>query len=164
MTRTLIPPQLRRTAGLICSFFLIVILCTSCSKKPDTGQDAKVTTLGSIEVTAKLLEIKGDLPDIAMYDYAFVMKYEVLEVHRGNLDTSLIYVGHYNPLKPRASVADERVPEIGGNIKRFKALDVHRMALEVPIDDYYMGGIINRYFEESKEPVYWAVWSNSVVK
>lgn len=164
MTRTLIPAQLRRSANLICSFFLIVILCTSCSKKPDTGRDAKVTTLGSIEVTAKLLEIKGDLPDIAMYDYAFVMKYEVLEVHRGNLDARFIYVGHYNPLKPRDSVADERVTEIGGNIKRFRALDVHRMALEVPIDDYYMGGIINRYFEESKEPVYWAVWSNNVVK
>ena len=82
MTHTLIPARLRRSAGLICSFFLIVILCTSCSKKPDTGRDAKVTTLGSIEVTAKLLEVKGDLPDIAMYDYAFVIKYEVLRMFR----------------------------------------------------------------------------------
>jgi len=34
------------------------------------------------------------------------------------------------------------------------------MALEVPIDDYYMGGIINRYFGEETGPIYWAVWTN----
>lgn len=140
------------------------VLCLSCSKKPDAGADSKVTTLGSIEVTARLVEIKGDLPNIPMYDYAFVMKYQVLQVHRGKVDGDAIYVGHYNPLKSRDRVADARAPQIGGNLRQFRPGDVHRMALEVPIDDYYMGGIVNRYFEESKAPIYWALWTNSVVK
>jgi hypothetical protein len=38
------------------------------------------------------------------------------------------------------------------------------MALEVPIDDYYMGGIINKYFGESEDPIYWALWTNLVIK
>jgi len=34
------------------------------------------------------------------------------------------------------------------------------MALEAPIDDYFMGGIVNKYFGQSTEPIYWAVWTN----
>ncbi len=141
-----------------------VCVCASCGKKPETGQDEKVSSLGSIEVTARLVEIKGDLIDDPLYDYAHVMKYEVLEVHRGDVNEPVIYVGHYNPAKPRDSVADARVGDIGGNVKKFKAGDIHRMALEVPIDDYYMGGIINKYFDSSTGPVYWAVWTNRVVR
>jgi len=164
MTRARKPGDPSRTTSLILLSLLAPALCLSCSKKPDTGADSKVTALGSIEVTAKLLEIKGDLPNIPMYDYAFVMKYQVLQVHRGKVDGDTVYVGHYNPLKPRAVAADARAPQIGGSVKKFKPGDIHRMALEVPIDDYYMGGIINRYFEESKAPIYWALWTNSVVK
>ena len=164
MTRIPVRAGLRLNITFPLLLLLAGILCVSCSKKPDEGEDTNVTTLGSVEVTAKLVEIKGELPDIPMYDYAFVMKYEVLTVHRGKLGTDTIYVGHYNPLKPRASVADARVPGIGGNLKRFKVADTHRMALEVPIDDYYMGGIINRYFGQNKEPIYWGVWTNRVVK
>jgi len=45
-------------------------------------------------------------------------------------------------------------------VKRFKPGNVYRMALEAPIDDYYMGGIINRYFDEYKGVIYWAVWAD----
>jgi len=141
-----------------------VSVCASCAKKPDTGEDEKVTSLGSVEVTARLAEIKGDLIDDPLYDYAHVMKYEVLEVHRGDVTEAVIYVGHYNPAKPRDSAADARVGDIGGNVRKFRAGDIHRMALEVPIDDYYMGGIINKYFDSGTGPVYWAMWTNRVVR
>jgi hypothetical protein len=154
----------RRINILVISMLCVLNLCVSCSKKPDTGEDAKVTTLGSIEVTAQLLEIKGKIIDDPLYDYAHVMKYKILEVHRGKVDKDTIYVGHYNPAEPRRSVADARVSEIGGNLRSFRAMDIHRMALEVPIDDYYMGGIINKYFGESEDPIYWALWTNLVIK
>jgi hypothetical protein len=145
---------------------LVVLTGASCAKKTDTGADPKVTTLGSIEVTARLEEIPGEIRNDPLYDYAHVMKYKVLEVHRGKVDKDTIYVGHYNPAKPRDSVADARVEKdkIGGNLKQFRVGDVHRMALEVPIDDYYMGGIINKYFGQVNDPIYWAVWTNQVVK
>ena len=36
------------------------------------------------------------------------------------------------------------------------------MALEGSIDDHYMGGIVNKYFGQDTEPIYWAVWTNLV--
>ncbi|RJP33289.1 MAG: hypothetical protein C4527_05125 [Candidatus Omnitrophota bacterium] len=145
-------------------FLLICIVGLSCASKPDSGEDAQVTTMGNFEVTAQLEEIKGDLIDDPLYDYAFVFKYKVLETHRGNLDTETIYVGHYNPLKPRETVADVRSGKIGGNLKKFRVGDVHRMAMDVPIDEQFMGGIVNRYFEENVSPIYWAVWTNRVIR
>lgn len=143
----------------------LVLLGISCAKKAQPAAvDPNVTTRGSIEVTAQLEEIRGDLIDDPMYDYAHVMKYKVLQVHRGKVDKDVIYVGHYNPAEPRNSVKDARVQEIGGNVKQFRVGDVHRMAMEVPIDDYYMGGIINKYFDEVKDPVYWAIWTDKAAK
>ena len=156
-----IPPWLAWLAVLAC--------CGSCGRQVDTGEDPNVTAKGSFEVAAQLVEIRGQLPDLPNYNYAFVMKYKVLEVHRGKIDGETIYVAHYNPHKPRDAAADAAAKQIGGNLKRLEPGDVHRMALEVPIDDYYMGAIIDRYFDEKKaqqstEPIYWAVWTNRVVK
>jgi hypothetical protein len=69
-----------------------------------------------------------------------------------------IFVGHYNPLKPRARAADKFVPNVGGNVDAFRVGDVHRMALEAPLDDFYMGGIIDKQFNE-KGTRYFAVWT-----
>ena len=58
---------------------------------------------------------------------------------------------------------DARAGDIGGNLKRFRVGDTQRLALELPIDDYYMGGIINKYFGQIDDPIYWAVWTNQVI-
>ena len=145
---------------------VLLIICTVpiffCSPKKDTGEDSEVTTRGRFEVTARLTEIRGEFINRDLYDYAFVMQYAVQKIHRGSIDTDTIYVAQYNPQKPRREIADDRVGDIGGTVDEFRPGDIHRMALEVPIDDYYMGGIVNRYFEEYSGPVYWAVWTNKV--
>ena len=123
-----------------------------------------MTAMGVFEVTARLLEIPGEFPDDPLYDYAYILKYEVTEVHRGELDTGTIYIGHYKPLKPRAGVADIRSGEIGGTLEKFRVGDQHRMALEVPIDDFFLGGIMNLYSEIETGPLYWALWTNRVVE
>ena len=150
--------------ALFAALSLCALTAVSCAKKADTGADSRVTTLGSVEVIAELVEIPGDLVNDPLYDYAHIMKYKVLQVLRGKVDADTIYVGHYNPAKPRDSVADARVQQIGGNLKSFRVGDIHRLALAVPIDDYYMGGIINKYFGEIKDPIYWAVWTNRVMR
>ena len=144
--------------------FALILLCLGCGGPQKTdGADPKVTTMGSIEVTAKLVDITGEFPPNDLYDYAYVMNYEVLETHRGEAPKT-IYVGQYNPLKPRAEAADARSGEIGGDVTEFRVGDVHRLALEVPIDDYCMAGIINKYAELTQDPIYWAVWTNRVVQ
>lgn len=156
---------MRHPVNVVCGMFLIVsLLGASCARQTDTGVDPQVTSLGSIEVTAELLEIPGEVRDDPMYDYAHVMKYKVLATHRGQVEREIIYVGQYNPAKPRDGVADARVGEIGGNLRQFRVGDVHRLALEVPIDDYYMGGIINKYFGQTDDPIYWALWTNRVIQ
>jgi hypothetical protein len=144
--------------------FVTLTVCLGCGGAQKTdGADDKVTTMGSIEVTAKIVDITGEFPPNDLYDYAYVMKYEVIQTHRGEAPKT-IYVGQYNPLKPRAEAADARSGEIGGNVNAFRVGDVHRLALEVPIDDYCMAGIINKYAEQTQDPIYWAVWTNRVVQ
>jgi hypothetical protein len=154
----------RRTCFKFAAILHLVLICgTSCRQKTDTGADPNVTALGSIEVSAELVEIPGEVRDDPMYDYAHVMKYKVITVHRGTVAEEILYVGQYNPAKSRAEAADARVGDIGGNLKQFRVGDTHRLALEVPIEDYYMGGIINKYFGQVEDPVYWALWTNRVV-
>jgi hypothetical protein len=156
--------------GLLCATVVMSgLICLSCRKASNPtaagGEDPNVTSMGSIEVTARLTEIpEGAIFKRELYNYATVLKYEVLKVHRGDVTAQTIYVGHYNPFKPRSEAADKQVPGIGGNLTSFRAGQVQRMALEVPIDDYYMGGIINKYFGKFDGPIYWAVWTNEVSK
>jgi hypothetical protein len=102
----------------------------------------------------------GAIFDRPLYNYATVLKYQVLDVHRGSVRGDVIYVGHYNPAKPRAEVADKRVKDVGGNLKAFREGQVHRMALEAPMFDYFSGGVLNQYSEEDVDPIYWAVWTD----
>ncbi len=129
-----------------------------------TGVSPEVRTLGEVEVTAELLEIpEGTIFKRDLYNYTGVFKYKVLQVHRGTIPGNTFFVGHYNPIKPRAEAADQFVTGIGGDLKVFQAGQVHRMALVCWLEDEYMGGIVNKYFGREETPdIYWAVWTNLV--
>jgi hypothetical protein len=153
-----------RVAGCCLVACALTTACARPASRPATpAQDAEVTRRGTIEVTAKLAEVpEGAIFKRELYNYATVLKYQVIEVHRGRVEGETIYVGHYNPFKPRAEAADSRVQGIGGDLKSFRAGEVHRMALEESIDDQYMGGIVDKYFGKKSDPIYWAVWTNLV--
>ena len=149
-----------RSAVAALAVCVLVASASSCSEELGTGEDAHVTTLGTVEVSAKLAEVPGDFPSNKLYDYGYVMKYTVGNLHRGDVPGDTIYVGHYNPLKPRDRVKDARVDDVGGTLRKFRVGDTHRMALEVPIDDHCMAGIVNEYAGQNTGPIYWAVWTN----
>ena len=158
-----------RTSRTVVGSLLLAVslMATSCAKQREgTGSpstDPELSRRGSIEVTAKLVEIpQGAIFERPLYDYATVLKYQVLEVHRGKVRGHTIYVGHYNPAKPRSEVADRRVEDIGGNLKSFRAGQVHRMALEGSMLDHFHGGILNKHTWEDTDPIYWAVWTDLV--
>ena len=145
------------------AFLALALLVTSCAKESSTGTDIQVTTLGSVEVTGRLLEIPGEFPANDLYNYAYVLKYRVLEVHRGKVDGDEVFVAHYNPLKPRSGAQDEVSGKLGGNLNAFRAGDTHRMALEWPLDQHWMGGIIDKYFGQQGVR-YWSLWTDGVQK
>jgi len=145
-------------------FALLFASCRGRSNSPAaSGEDAQVTSLGTVEVTARLVEIPdGAIFKRELYDYATILKYRVVKVHRGKIEGDTLFVGQYNPFKPRDQAADRRVKEVGGNLKAFEAGQVHRMALQAPIEEFFMGGIVNKYFGQTADPIYWAVWTNLV--
>ncbi len=149
----------------LCLALLAGLVCASCGRNSESldSSDPHLATNGTVEITAKLVEIpEGAIFKRDLYDYATVLKYQVLKVHRGQLNTDAVYVGQYNPWKPRAEAADPRAKNIGGNLRRFQTGQVQHLALEVPIEDFFMGGIVNKYFGKTAEPIYWAVWTDLV--
>lgn len=136
------------------------VLLAACGRSEPPSTKA-LSTAGTIEVTARLLEIRGELPRKRLYDYVYVFKYRVLKVHRGKVEGDEIFVGHYNPLKPRSAARDKFVPDVCGNLDRLEPGQVHRMALAEPLEDHYMGGIIDKYFQE-KGTRYWAICTDLV--
>lgn len=138
----------------------------ACGKQPAgtaTGvNDPHLATNGTVEVTAKLIEIPdGAIFKSDLYNYATVLKYKVLKVYRGKVDGSIIYMGQYDPWKPRAEAADRQVPDIGGNLRQFQVGQTQHLALDVPIENRFMGGIVNKYFgQTTNTTIYWAVWTD----
>ncbi len=127
----------------------------SCGK---SAPSPELAANGDTEVTAKLIAIGGDFPPNKLYDYVFVMKYQLLKVHRGQVQGQEIFVGHYNPLKPRSAAEDKYSGKVGGNVDRFQVGDVHRMALEAPLDELVMVGIIDKHKEQGTR--YRAIWTD----
>jgi hypothetical protein len=147
----------------VCSLVLGTVACQKQDGSQDKpGSPPQLATNGTVEVTARLLEIpEGAIFKRDLYDYATILKYQVVKVHRGKPDSETLYVGHYNPWKPRAEAADRRAPNIGGNARQFQAGQVHHLALDAPIEDYFMGGIVNKYFGATTNLLYWAVWTDA---
>jgi hypothetical protein len=136
---------------------LIPLWLTACGKTA-FPPSVEVATLGKFEVTARLTQILGEFPPNKLYDYVYVMKYQVVQAHRGRIEEREIFVGHYNPLKPRPTAADKFSGKVGGNVDRFQVGDVHRLALDAPLDQLYMGGVIDKHFKEPGVR-YWAIWT-----
>jgi hypothetical protein len=150
---------------LFAAFIGLGMLLSSCGHKSGSGNgatsDPHLATNGSVEVTARLVEIpEGAIFKRDLYDYATILKYRVVKVHRGHVQGDTLYVAHYNPWKRRDEAADKRVPLLGGNARQFQSDQIHHLALEVPVEDYFMGGIVNKYFGQTTAPIYWAVWTN----
>ncbi len=158
--------SLRTTRTVLGSLLLAMgLMSAACAERKEGADrsDSEVSRRGTIEVTAKLVEIpENAIFDRPLYNYATVLKYQVLEVHRGRVKGDIIYVGHYNPAKPRSEVADRRVQDVGGTLKYFRPEQVHRMALEDSMLDHFTGGVLNLYSNEDTDPIYWAVWTDLV--
>jgi hypothetical protein len=115
--------------------------------------------LGAVEVVARLTEVPaGAVFHRELYHYATILRYEVVTCARGNLKPGeVIFVAHYDPWKPRAEAGDARAGQIGGTVRAFVAGDRHHLALASPLDDHYMGGLVDKYFGQHAGVTYWAL-------
>jgi hypothetical protein len=108
-----------------------------------------------ITVTAKLVEIPSKLPPDDLYDYAYVMRYEVIG---GPLDKSSIFVAHYKPLQPRAKIKDKMKDYVAGKLRSFTQGDVHKLKLSSDLKKIWKGPLIDEFAATDRKSIrYWCL-------
>ncbi|KYF87145.1 hypothetical protein BE17_52635 [Sorangium cellulosum] len=109
----------------------------------------------SLELTAKLVEIPSKMPPDDLYDYAYVMRYQV---QGGALDKQLILVAHYKPLVPRSKIKDKMKEQVGGKLRSFNQGDVHKMKLTPDLKSIWKGALVDEYAATDRGSVrYWCL-------
>ena len=110
---------------------------------------------GVIEVTAKLVEIPSKMPPDDLYDYAYVMRYQV---QGGSLDKQFILVAHYKPLQPRSKIKDKMKAQVGGKLRSFNQGDVHKLKLAPDLKAIWKGALVDEYAATDHKSVrYWCL-------
>jgi hypothetical protein len=108
-----------------------------------------------LEVTAKLVEIPSKMPPDDLYDYAYVMRYQV---QGGALDKQSILVAHYKPLVPRSKIKDKMKEQVGGKLRSFNQGDVHKLRLRGDIKAIWKGALVDEYAATDRTSVrYWCL-------
>lgn len=109
----------------------------------------------STTVTAKLVEIPSSFPPDDLYDYAYVMRYEVAG---GPMDKQSILVAHYKPRQPRAKIKDKMKPFARGKLRSFSAGDVHKLTITTDLKKVWTGALVDEFSAtDRKSPRYWCL-------
>ncbi len=122
-------------------------LASSAVSSPVRGDGADVPP---VHVTAKLVEIPSKFPPDDLYDYAYVMRYEVIG---GPLDKSSILVAHYKPRQPRSKIKDKMKPFVAGTLRSFNAGDVHRLVVSPDLKKIWKGPLIDDFAATDRKSV-----------
>src|SRR5690348_13711514 len=119
----------------------------------DARGDANETA--PIDVTAKLVEIPSKLPPDDLYDYAYVMRYEVVG---GPLDKTAILVAHYKPLQPRSKIKDKMKEHVGGKLRSFSVGDLHKLKLASDLKKVWKGPLVDDFAATDRKSMrYWCL-------
>src|SRR3954453_18300368 len=101
-------------------------------------------------VTAKLVEIPSKFPPDDLYDYAYVMRYEVVG---GPMDKQSILVAHYKPRQPRGKIRDKMKEHVTGQVRSFKQGDVHRLTLAPDLKRLWQGALVDEFAATDRKSI-----------
>ncbi len=122
---------------------------------PAAAPPATPPATAPITVTAKLIEIPGKFPDDELYDYAYVMKYQVIG---GPMDKQMILVAHYKPRQPRSAIKDKMKSVVSGKVRSFHVGDVQKLQLTANIKSVWKGPVVDEFgATDHKSPRYFAL-------
>jgi len=108
-----------------------------------------------LEVTAKLVEIPSKMPPDDLYDYAYVMRYQV---QGGPLDKQFLLVAHYKPLVARSKIKDKMKAQVGGKLRSFNQGEVHKLRLAADLKSIWKGALVDEYAATDRKSVrYWCL-------
>ena len=124
--------------------FAALILCASASQ---AGEPAGVPTT-TMDVTARLTKIPGKFPADDLYDYVYVMQYQV---EGGAMDKQTILVAHYKPLRARNKIEDNMKKVVGGSLTRFEVGARHRLTLTPEMRKVWKGAVVDEFFDTDRK-------------
>ncbi|MES1205987.1 MAG: hypothetical protein ABUS79_08615 [Pseudomonadota bacterium] len=109
----------------------------------------------NLVVTAKLVEIPTKFPPDDLYDYADVMRYEIIG---GPKDKQSILVAQYKPRQPRSKIGDQMKAHVSGKVRSFKQGDVHKLQLAPNLKTIWKGALVDEFAASDRKSVrYWAL-------
>jgi hypothetical protein len=116
---------------------------------------ARAADAAPMVVTAKLVEIPSKFPPDDLYDYAYVMKYQVVG---GPTDGQTLLVAHYKPRQARSKIKDKMKGSVGGKLRSFSVGDVHKLKLVPDIKKIWAGALVDEFAAaDRKTPRYWCL-------
>ena len=124
--------------------FVALILCASSSQ---AGEPAGAPA-STIEVTARLLKIPGKFPADDLYDYAYVMQYQV---QGGAMDKQILLVAHYKPRRARSEIDDGMKKIVSGSLKRFEVGALHHLTLAADMRKVWKGAVVDEFFDTDRK-------------
>ena len=124
--------------------------CASLAAR-DAGADGPPAAAApTIDVTAKLVEIPTKFPSDELYDYAYVMRYQVVG---GAMDGQSILVAHYKPRLPRAGIKDQMKKVVSGKVRSFHVGDVHKLRLAPDLKSIWKGALVDEFAATDRKSV-----------
>ena len=111
---------------------------------------APPTADASLDLTAKLVEIPTKFPPDDLYDYAYVMRYQVVG---GAMDGQSILVAHYKPRQPRAAIKDQMKKFVSGKVRSFHVGDVHKLRLTPNLKSIWKGALVDEFGATDRKSV-----------
>lgn len=106
------------------------------------------------KVTAKLVEIPSKFPPDDLYDYAYVMRYEVIGGPKDKPST--ILVAHYKPRQARSKI--DKKMKVSGKVRSFAEGDVHKLELSADLKKIWKGPLVDEYAATDRTSVrYWCL-------
>jgi hypothetical protein len=106
-------------------------------------------------VTAKLVEIPSKFPPDDLYDYAYVMRYQVVG---GANDGQSLLVAHYKPRQLRSKIKDKMKPFVAGKVRSFNVGDVHHLKLSPDLKKIWTGALVDEFAATDRKTVrYWSL-------
>ncbi len=103
---------------------------------------AEPASAAPLDLTAKLVEIPTKFPPDELYDYAYVMRYQVVG---GPMDGQSILVAHYKPRLPRAGIKDQMKKYVSGKVRSFHVGDVHKLRLAPNLKAIWKGALVDEF-------------------
>ena len=114
------------------------------------AEPAAAPAAAPITVTAKLVEIPSKFPSDELYDYAYVMRYEVMD---GPMKGQSIFVAHYKPRQARSAIKDKMKTVVSGKVRTFHQGDVHKLQLTPDLKSVWKGALVDEFAATDRKSV-----------